>query len=96
MNNRQIHSKSEEPKIQIFCRCHESFCSSSIFEWSGHWQQFSPTFQKRNYSKSDFQNVWILNVQWGSEIGHLKSGLIEGSISNGRALVLATALVPTI
>ena len=42
------------------------------------------------------QNVWISKVQWGSEIEHLKSGLIEGSISNGRAFALATALVPTI
>ena len=41
-------------------------------------------------------------IQWGSEIRpfeirrHLKSGLFEGQISNGRALVMAIAIVPTI
>ena len=39
-----------------------------------------------------------MNIQWDLKSDHLKSGLFEGQISNGRALAMAKAIaiVPSI
>ena len=48
------------------------------------------------------ENSQRLSIQWGSEIQpfeiwkHLKSKLFEGRISNGWALAMAKAIVPTV